>query len=146
MYILFFGGFILFLDLINFAIDLNKKNRKRSHRNFFWCYLHVCDERNNFIKMNHYLCIGALFLSVFAQLLLLFPGMFHIIWLESITLFLICFLFYLAGYQVARSLWIHYKKSHNIIVRYLFFIVFLFIVLTIAIMEMYMLTQYLFIK
>ena len=30
MYILFFGGFILFLDLINFAIDLNKKIEKEA--------------------------------------------------------------------------------------------------------------------
>ena len=28
MYILFFGGFIVFFDCVNFIMDLNKKNKK----------------------------------------------------------------------------------------------------------------------
>lgn len=73
MYILFFGGFILFLDLINFVMDLNKKRKKGFlHNNFLARYFHACDEKNSFIRINHYLCIVGILLSILAQIVTLF--------------------------------------------------------------------------
>ena len=146
MYILFFGGFIAFLDWVNFIMDLNKKNknqpRQKIHKNLVLRYFQACDKRNCFIRINHYLCIVGIFLSAFAQFIYLFP-LTNVVLLEVITLFLICLLFYLAAYQLARALFLHYKETNNMIIKSLFLLAFLFVVLSLLGIEMYMVIQYL---
>lgn len=145
MYILFFGGFIFFLDWINFIIDLNnKKKKEKKHKNLLLRYLHACDERNSFIMINHYLCIVGILFSVLAQLFSLFAWGVNTAFLEYIILFLVCFLFYLASFQVARALLLHYKDANNIGVKLLFFFAFLFVILAIIGIEMYILITYMF--
>lgn len=149
MYILFFGGFIIFFDCVNFIMDLNKKNKKKSktkkektHKNLVLRYLQACNERNHFIRINHYLCIVGIFFSVVAQLISLFPWT-NVVFLEVIILFLICLLFYLVAYQLARALFLHHKQTNNTIIKSLFFLAFLFVVLSLVGIEMYMVIQYL---
>lgn len=147
MYILFFGGFILFLDLINFVMDLNKKRKKGFlHNNFLARYFHACDEKNSFIRINHYLCIVGILLSILAQIVTLFNLSNKLAFLEYITLFLICFLFYLSAYQLARALLLHYTQSNNPTIKFLFFISFLFVILCLLGIETYILVQYIFLK
>ena len=125
MYILFFGGFILFLDCINFVMDLKKKKKRRNtYKNIIMRYVHACDERSRFIKFNHFLSIGGIFISVITQLLSWFPFSANSVLLGYFTLFLISLLFYLAGYQVAQAIYIHYKESNNTVVKIIFFLVF----------------------
>lgn len=140
MYILFFGGFILFLDCINFVMNLKKKKKRRStSENIIMRYVHACDERSGFVKFNHFLAIGGIFISILVQLLSCFPFSANSALLECLTLFLISLLFYLAGYQVVRAIYIHYKDSNNTVVKIIFFLVFLFVIFVIAGIEIYIL-------
>ena len=125
-------------------MDLNKKNKKKIYKNFLLRYFHACDERNIFIRINHYLCIVGIFFSVLAQLFSMFPLLDSTDLLEYIILFLICLLFYLAAYQSARALLLHYKESNNTVIKIIFFIAFLFVILSLVGIELYMLIQYLF--
>ena len=147
MYILFFGGFIFFLDYINFIMDVNKKSKtkrkteEKTHRNLILRYIHACDKRSIFIRINHYFCIFGILLSIFIQLISLFH-LANVIFSEIGILFLICFFVYLVGYRLANSLLHNYKESKNLIVESVFFLTFLFIVLSLVGIEVYMLFQY----
>ena len=134
MYILFFGLFIFFLDNINFVMQL-KKRKKRANtgkRNLIGRYIHACDERNGFIRANHFLVQGA---SFFAKAV-------ESVWFEYAVLFLICFLVYLAGYQCARALWLHFQESRGRMRKGIFLISFLGAVFAIAVTEIYMIACY----
>ena len=148
MYVLFFGGFIIFFDWVNFILDLNKKKKKKTriHKNFLLRYFHACDQRTCFIRINHYLCIVGIFLCIFAQLISMIPLLISVVLLEYITLFLLCLWFYLAAYQLSRALLLHCKESNNVIVKLLFFLAFLFVILSVVAIEMYMLITYILIQ
>ena len=94
--------------------------------------------------INHYLCIVGILFSVLAQLFSLFAWGVNTAFLEYIILFLVCFLFYLASFQVARAPLLHYKDANNIGVKLLFFFAFLFVILAIIGIEMYILITYMF--
>ena len=150
MYMLIFGGFIIFLDWINFIIDPQKKKKSKKitevSKNFLLRYFHACDQRNRFIKSNHHLCIVGIIFSVIAQIIYSFQFPIKDILLEYITLFLICFLFYLSGYQVARAMLLQYEESKNTTTKFIFLITFIFVILALVVVEAWILIQYLFFK
>ena len=140
MYIFFFGGFIVFLDWINFTMDLNKnkKNKKEKlHKNLLLRYFNACNDKKWFIRISHYLCIIGIIFSFIAQLISLIPILMNDFLLGFITVFLICLLFYLAAYQLARALFIHYKQSNNIIL----YLAFLFVIAIAIVIEVYIIIQ-----
>lgn len=144
MYILFFGLFIFFLDNINFVMQL-KKRKKRANtgkRNLIGRYIHACDERNGFIRANHYLCMIGIVISILVQVASFFTKAVERVWLEWAVLFLICFLVYLAGYQCARALWLHFQESRGRMRKGIFLISFLGAVFAIAVTEIYMIACY----
>ena len=144
MYILFFGFFIFLLDNINFVMQL-KKRKKRANtgkQNLIRRYIHACDERNGFIRANHFLCMMSIVISILIQVASFFAKAVESVWFESAVLFLICFLVYLAGYQCARALWLHFQESRGRMRKGFFLISFLGAVLGIAAVEIYMVTCY----
>ena len=145
MYILFFGGFIFFLDCVDFILEnKKKKNKLKTHKNLILRYIQACNKRNWFIRISHYLCIVGIVLSAFAQLISLFPlTNVTVILLEVITSFLIGLLTYLCAYQIARALFLQHMEANNIIIQAIFFLAFLYVVLTLVGIEVYIVIEYL---
>lgn len=126
MYILFFGFFIFFLDNINFVMQLNKRKKRANtgKKNLIRRYIHACDDRNGFIRVNHFLCIISIVISILVQVASFFAKAVESVWFECAVLFLICFLVYLAGYQLARAFWLHFQESRSRMSKGIFLICF----------------------